>query len=308
MTYTIDVSNAGPADAQNVVLDDAIPPSITGAEFSVDGGVTFNPWPTIYDLGTLLAGETRTILIRGTVVSSATGSITNIANVTSSTLDPNLDNNTSIVDTEVNALADISVIKTVSPNPVSPGEALTYTINVANTGPADAENVVLTDVISPEIIGAEFSTDGGGVTFNPWPGTYDLGTLANGETRTILIRGTVSLSAVATISNTAGVISSTPDPNLDNNTSTVDTEINTADISVIKTSDLNPAFPGQVLTYTIEVSNAGPADSQNVVLTDAIPPEIVGGAEFSTDGGVTFSPWTGNYAIGTLPLVKHGLY
>ncbi|HGG0415266.1 TPA: SdrD B-like domain-containing protein [Clostridium sporogenes] len=298
LTYTIDVMNAGPSDAQNVVLDDEIPSTITDPEFSIDGGVTFNPWPTIYDIGTLLAGETRTILIRGTVAPSATGIISNIANVTSSTPDPNLSNNTSIVDTEVNALADISVVKTASPNPVNQGEILTYTIDVTNSGPADAQNVVLTDAIPPEIIGAEFSIDGG-VTFSPWPGSLDLGTLLNGETRTVLIRGTVSPSAIGTIRNTAGVISSTPDPDLNNNMSTVDTEINTADVGVIKTSDLNPAFPGQILTYTIRIFNLGPADAQNVVLTDAIPPEIVG-PEFSVDGGVTFNPWPGSFNIGTL--------
>ncbi|APF27163.1 hypothetical protein NPD7_2002 [Clostridium sporogenes] len=298
LTYTIDVMNAGPSDAQNVVLDDEIPSTITDPEFSIDGGVTFNPWPTIYDIGTLLAGETRTILIRGTVAPSATGIISNIANVTSSTPDPNLNNNTSIVDTEVTALADISVVKTASPNPVNQGELLTYTIDVTNAGPADAQNVVLTDAIPPEIIGAEFSIDGG-VTFSPWPGSLDLGTLLNGETRTVLIRGTVSPSAIGTIRNTAGVISSTPDPDLNNNMSTVDTEINTADVGVIKTSDLNPAFPGQILTYTIRIFNLGPADAQNVVLTDAIPPEIVG-PEFSVDGGVTFNPWPGSFNIGTL--------
>ncbi|MBU5299074.1 DUF11 domain-containing protein [Clostridium sporogenes] len=298
LTYTIDVMNAGPSDAQNVVLDDEIPSTIIDPEFSIDGGVTFNPWPTIYDIGTLLAGEIRTILIRGTVASSATGIISNIANVTSSTPDPDLNNNTSIVNTEVNALADISVVKTASPNPVNQGEILTYTIDVTNAGPADAQNVVLTDAIPLEIIGAEFSTDGG-VTFSPWTGSFDIGTLLNGQTRTVLIRGTVSSLAIGTIRNTAGVISSTPDPDLNNNMSTVDTEINTADVGVIKTSDLNPAFPGQILTYTIRVFNLGPADAQNVVLTDAIPPEIVA-PEFSVDGGVTFNPWPGSFNIGTL--------
>ena len=75
-----------------------------------------------YDIGTLLNGETRTILIRGTVSPTATGTITNTANVTSTTPDPNPDNNTSTTTTEVNALADIGVVKTGTPNPVMSGE------------------------------------------------------------------------------------------------------------------------------------------------------------------------------------------
>ncbi len=302
LTYTIRIFNLGPADAQNVVLTDAIPPEIVGPEFSVDGGVTFNPWPGSFNIGTLLNGETRTILIRGTVVASASGIISNTAEVTSTTPDPNPDNNTSTVDIEVNALADISIIKTGSPNPVMSGETLTYTIDVSNFGPSLAENVTLSDVIPLEITGAEFSTDGG-VTFNPWPGSFNIGTLLNGETRTILIRGTVAPVAPGFITNTADVTSTTPDPNPSNNTSTSVIEVNestqVADVGVFKSVEMNPVTPGEMVLYPIRVSNLGPADAQNVTLTDAIPPEITG-AEFSTDGGVTFNPWPGSFDIGTL--------
>ena len=100
MIYTIDVINEGPADAQNVVLDDEIPSTIIDPEFSIDGGVTFNPWPGSFDIGTLPAGASRTIIIRGKVVSSSTKckcitTITNTARVTSTTPDPELNNNTS---------------------------------------------------------------------------------------------------------------------------------------------------------------------------------------------------------------------
>ncbi len=307
LVYTIDVANAGPADAENVVLTDAIPSTIINPEYSIDGGITFNPWPGSYSIGTLPAGATRTILIMGTVSPSATGVITNTANVTSTTPDPNPFNNTSTVNTDVSVVppteADVSVVKAASPSPVMPGEMLIYTINVANAGPAAAQNVVLTDAIPSSITGAEYSIDGG-VTFNPWPGSYDIGTLPVGEIITILIRGTVSPSATGIIINTANVTSTTPDPNPDNNTSTVDTEIVVvppieADVSIVKSSSANPLIAGQTLVYTLIVSNAGPADAQNVVVTDNIPSTIIG-PEFSVDGGVTFTPWTGSYDIGTL--------
>ncbi len=304
MTYTIDVSNFGPGDAQNVVLTDTIPPEITGAEFSTDGGVTFNPWPGSLSIGTLLNQETRTIIIRGTVAPVAAGFITNTAEVTSTTPDPNPSNNTSTSVIEVNESteeADVGVFKSVGLNPVPAGEVVVFQIKVSNFGPAAAQNVVLTDTIPPEITGAEFSTDGGS-TFNPWPGTLDIGTLIAGETINILIRGTVSPTATGIISNTAEVTSTTPDPNPSNNTSTVDVEVIApvvADVAVVKTASPNPVMAGEILTYTINVTNFGPASSENVTLTDVIPPEITG-VEFSTDGGVTFSPWPGTLNIGTL--------
>ncbi|AFS78893.1 repeat domain-containing protein [Gottschalkia acidurici 9a] len=301
ITYTINISNAGPSDAQNVVLTDVIPSNIIGAEFSIDGGVTWNPWTGSYNVGTLVNGEVRTILIRGTVSPLTTGTITNTAEVTSTTPDPDPGNNTSTITTEVNQSADISVEKTAVTNPVAAGEMIVYRIRVLNAGPSDAQNVVLTDSIPSIITGTEFSIDGG-VTWNAWTGNYNIGTLVNGDERTILIRGIVSASATGTITNTAEVTSTTPDPNPNNNTSTVVTEISgstSADISVEKIVVTSPVVAGGILAYRIRVSNAGPSDAQNVNLTDIIPSSITG-AEFSIDGGLTWNMWLGSYSIGTL--------
>lgn len=116
--------------------------------------------------------------------------------------------------------ADISVTKTASPTSVNPGNVLTYRIAVSNAGPSSALNVRLTDIIPPQITGAEFSINNG-VSFMPWTGSLALGTMTAGETIVILIRGTVSPDAVGSIVNTATVASDTPDPNPNNNTSTV---------------------------------------------------------------------------------------
>ena len=120
-------------------------------------------------------------------------------------------------------LADLSVTKTAS-STVQQGQVLTYTVTVSNDGPSAAENVVLTDAVSAVLTGAEYSVNGGG-TFLPWPGSLSLGTLTEGASRTILIRGTVLPMTEGNIRNTAVVSSTTPDPNPDNNTSTEVTTI-----------------------------------------------------------------------------------
>lgn len=80
--------------------------------------------------------------------------------------------------------------------------------------------MVLTDPVPGSLMGVEFSADGGTV-FNPWTGSLNLGVLAAGSSRTILIRGTVMAEAAGRIVNTARVVSSTPDPRPENNVSTV---------------------------------------------------------------------------------------
>jgi len=101
LTYIITVSNEGPSDSENVVLTDNIPPSIIEPEFSIDGGVTFDPWPGTLSIGTLPAETSRVILIIGTVSLRAKGCIVNTAKVTSTTPDPNPANNTSSACVEV---------------------------------------------------------------------------------------------------------------------------------------------------------------------------------------------------------------
>lgn len=148
------------------------------------------------------------------------------------------------------ALADLSVIKTGSADTIRQGQELTYTITVANAGPSSAENVVLTDEIPDTLTNVLFSTDGG-ATFNPWNQSLGLGTLENGETRTILIRGTVGMQAVGTITNVAEVTASTPDPNPDNNMASLTTVLLTercqALVDVVESVALQEAALARIL-------------------------------------------------------------
>ncbi|HEK8940316.1 TPA: DUF11 domain-containing protein, partial [Clostridioides difficile] len=297
-SYTITVTNLGPSAAQSIVLTDDIPDVILNPEYSLDGGVTFQPWNGNLSIGTLDAGEIRSIIIRGTVSQTAVGTIINTATVSSTTPDPNPDNNTSTDETDISPLADISVIKGNEPVAI-PGGRFIYGIEIANAGPSFAENVTLTDNIPVSILNPEYSIDNG-VTFQPWNGSLNIGILYAGEIRNIIIRGTVSQTAIGTIINTATVSSTTPDPNPDNNTSTSEAEVSSsADISVVKRSNQIVVVPGDVLDYTIEVRNAGPSTAQNVTLTDNIPASILS-PEYSIDNGVTFQPWNGSLSIGTL--------
>lgn len=299
LTYTLTVSNAGPAAAVDTVLTDAVPDSLIDVLYSTDNGATFQPWTGTLMLGTLEPGLARTVLIRGVVSPSAMGVIRNTASVDSATPDPNPSNNSSTEDTPVIQSADLSVTKTGGPSPVPAGGQLTYTLTISNLGPGDAQSVTLTDAIPAQVENPEYSLDGG-VTFQPWTGSVLLGTLANNASRTVIIRGTVNGTAEGILTNTAIVSSPTPDPNPENNQDTEITPINaSADIFVTKTGGPSPAVPGQYLIFTIAVGNNGPNPAVNTVLTDAVP-SVLSGVEYSVDNGATWFLWTGSYNFGTL--------
>jgi len=120
--------------------------------------------------------------------------------------------------------ADLSAAKTASPSPVEIGTELTYTITARNNGPDAAPGVVLTDVLPG---GAGFvssmSTQGSCSTAGSIV-QCDLGTLGNSKTAVVTI--TVIPTQLGNITNTAVVNSpDVLDPNIDNNTSSVDTNV-----------------------------------------------------------------------------------
>ena len=298
--YRVAIRNAGPSDSQEVLLTDAIPSLLLTPQFSLDNGQSWHGWASPYSIGTLPAGQERSILLRGSLSPTATGTLLNTAVVSASTPDPDLANNSDTDQTPIQPSADLSLVKTGSPASVALGEQVTYTLLLSNAGPTDAQNSTLRDLLPAGLSGAEHSADGG-ITWEPWSGILNLGVLPAGETQTHLIRATVSAGAVGSLTNTASVASDTPDPDPSNNTDTHETPVVfSADLSVSKTGPADPVEPGQLLTYTIAISNAGPDTARDVLLTDTTPPEL-SRVEFSLDGGASWSPWSGAIPLGDLP-------
>lgn len=96
LTYTIDVSNAGPDEAVGVTVTDALPAGLTGVTASA-GGVVAPPTVT-WSLGTLAVGATVTLTVTGTAPGS--GVLVNTVSATATTPDPDASNNDGTADSE----------------------------------------------------------------------------------------------------------------------------------------------------------------------------------------------------------------
>ncbi len=166
--------------------------------------------------------------------------------------------------------ADLSVVKQGSLFPAIPGQLFQYSIQIRNTGPSDSQEVLLSDAVPSVLLNPQFSTDNG-QSWNPWSNPYSAGVVSPGQEQTLLLQGILSPSATDILRNTAVVSSSTPDPDPSNNADTDQTPVQpSADLSLVKTG--SPAsIAGDLLTYTLLAVNAGPADAQNVILTDRLP-------------------------------------
>jgi uncharacterized repeat protein (TIGR01451 family) len=120
--------------------------------------------------------------------------------------------------------ADLSITKSDSPDPVTLGSHLTYTLSITNNGPGDATGVIVTDNLP---VGVTFAsaTPSQGTCTTGLVVTCDLVNLANGDTATIVIVVGVYHSPCGTITNSAEVNGNEADPNLPNNTANEDTTI-----------------------------------------------------------------------------------
>ncbi|MFA6045305.1 MAG: hypothetical protein WC718_10005 [Phycisphaerales bacterium] len=133
LTYTLQVRNLGPTAATGVVVTGTLPAGVTPNLLSTPGVVTAGVYTAA--LGTLASGAVVPLTIR--VATSVADSLVFTPMVTSALFDPSQLNNSALVTTTVRPTqADLSV-SALGPQPCTrgTGEAVSYTITLANQGP-----------------------------------------------------------------------------------------------------------------------------------------------------------------------------
>lgn len=165
--------------------------------------------------------------------------------------------------------ADLLVTKTVSDNFLeSVGQQTVFTVRVCSYGPNDATNVVLNDPLPNGL--AFVSATNGATETSPGSNvvTATIATLPSCGCEVYEI--TVEAVAEGVWENTASVSGNESDPNLDNNSASATVTVeNQADVAVTKEDD-GGAPVGVNFTYTITITNNGPATATNVQMTDTL--------------------------------------
>ena len=274
VSYTLTVANSG-EPANDVVLTDVIPAGTTlvsityvsGVAGTCTGGASF----VSCTFPVLNAGQSSqyTLVLRAGDVTS----ISNTANVTTSSFDVDPSDNSSTANTTVTPSADLAVTKS-GPASATAGTNVTYSVTLTNNGPSTATNVTLTDTLPA---GTTFvsATQTGGPAFTCGHAagvvTCTRATLAPLASATFQIVAAVAPEATGTITNTAAVNATTADPAAGNNVATAPTTLGvSADLAVTKSGPA-AATAGTNVTYTVTVTNNGPSTATNVTLTDTLP-------------------------------------
>lgn len=273
LTYTLSISNGGPQNATEVLVADFLPFEVTFVSATPSQGTCSGTSLVTCQLGTMNVGANAKVDI--IVTPKSAGTLTNIASVTSGVTDSNSSNNRVMQSTTVEPAADLALAKADNPDPVLNNTELTYTLTVTNKGPDAATGVVVTDTLPQEVTFVLSNASQGTCSGNRTV-TCNLGRINSGAEATVEII-VVTPNTEADIENTASVTSGVSDPDLANNeaekTVTL-VRMDAADLDLIKSAP-STAPVGDPILYEIRVTNKGPFDATDVVLTDQLPSNVI---------------------------------
>ena len=318
ITFTQVVTNSGPSSATTAKLVDTLPANTTATSLTGPGGWTCT-------LGTLTCTDpslapgtpaTITFVVTVTAGTAAGTAINQTATVSSAVPDPNSANNTAVAaDIVATATqADLVTTNVASPTTVSPGSNVTYTQTVTNNGPVAATAPSFTEATPPNTTFSSIvipvgwtcptlPTVGGTGTITCNDGT----SLAVGTANTVPFTVVLQVSSVApsgtNITDTATATATNGVPSMTTNTASstvVVASATSADVAIVKTATPNPVTEGTLLTYTLTVTNNGPASATTVTTTDTLPSVVTYLSSTTTQGSCSEAGGTVTCLLGTL--------
>ena len=186
--------------------------------------------------------------------------------------------------TAVPAAADLVVGLIATPNPVIVAGNLTYTIAVTNFGPSPATGVTVTNILPAGVSLVSVIPSQGTTSISGGTVVCNVGALAKDASVTVTIVGTAN--SPGTITNTVYAAANEADPYAGDNSASAVTSVNIpqADLAIGMVDAPDPIFVGNNLTYTIFITNNGPATAVGVLLTNTLPPGLGLVSASSTQG------------------------
>lgn len=299
--YTVTFGNNGPDPIGGIIpVNIVVPSSITDVSFSSSQGTYDNASKTYTLNSPLNQGEEATITVTGVLSIDYEGSNVEISSVItppSGVGDPNLSNNTNVLQVPVTKETDITV--ELSSNEMTPvvGNNIIITVSATNYGPSKASGVLVTVPIPS---GYTYQLDNGEGSYNSTNGEWSVGSLGLNETKELAIvievdsSGTYQIAATIEGNEPLGgthpridAISPSPIPQEEGS---ADLEINLASSSTDPNINTN-------ITLSLSAGNNGPDGATGVSVIYVLPS---GFTYVSDNGSGSYDSIEGIWTIGNL--------
>ncbi|WP_456446518.1 GEVED domain-containing protein [Thiolapillus sp.] len=319
VTFTLTLTNQGPNNATGVDVQDVVPDGYSNVT-NISGGGILTGGNTINWLGlSVNNGQAMQLTFDATL--TGTGNYTNVAQVMDADQDdpdstPGNDDGDQSEDDEANVtpsvdpVIDLSLVKSVSlttdadgSGSVTAGDTVTFTLALANAGPANATGVAVRDTVPSGFSGISAISNGGVLSGSvvDWSGlTVGAGSSLNLTFNAIVGNsGSYTNVAEVTAANEFDIDST---PNNDDGDQSEDDESNvvlnvgaTIDLQLQKTISNNAPQVGDVVTFTLVLANTGLDTATGVSVADAVPAGYGNIANISNGGSLSGSTitWSG---------------
>lgn len=305
ITWTITVQNNGPNQATSIIVTDLLPDGLAykTSQGKVVHTVTQGSFDSsgTWDIGTLEVIPTNpfdAVLTFATTVTGVAGDIIrNNAFITSADqADPEGANNVASEYVAVGG-TDLVIAKIVNDDTPNVGQTIIYTLTVSNEGPSEATNVVVNDLLPPELNWLSDTPSQG--SYDSATGLWTIGDLVYGAAPvTLAITAEVlNEDSNLVITNTAEVSATEADQDTTNNIATADIMVNATDLVLSKTVDEATPYEGANITYNVAVLNSSASQATNVEIEDILPPGVTYVSSTPSQGAYSAGLWI----VGTLP-------
>jgi uncharacterized repeat protein (TIGR01451 family) len=271
--FTIVVSNDGQGDATGVVLTDNLPngidwsTTVAGCSIAPDSGTVGQVLTC--NLGSIIAGASRTVIVTGETSAASCPSIANTASATA-TNEPAADatDNSGSANIGVGCAA-LTIVKTADAASVSAGDQIGFTITVTNSGDGTAYDVRVHDTL-PVNAGLGWSIDPANAAWTIEAGVLQFGPapLLKGTSVSVhIVSDTTPATCPTPVDNTAFLYTGN-DPRGDDSSSV---DVLCPDVTISKTADNSPILAGQDAEFTISAWNVGEGIARDVEIHDTLP-------------------------------------
>ena len=269
VNFTITVTNNGPSNATNVTVVDDL---VSAFRFENANGTAVNNTQRVtWTFDKLANGTSVSVWLQVRVVTN--GTFTNVAIVNCN------ENGTNIISNDTNVTIEpkvnLTIIKKANVTNATVGDKINYTITVINNGPSNATDVMISDVLNSAL---EFVSATGRYTREGQKVNWTIDKIVNGTNVTVYL--IVKVVNNGTVSNVAHVNCSENRTDIPSNGTNVTVTPN-VNLTVVKTSPVVNASVGDLINFTIVVTNNGLSNATGVNVTDLLP----AGMQFINAGG-----------------------
>jgi len=306
VTYTVTMTNSTNANKTDVSWTDDLTSVLEHADwvdFVAASGATFDGDHTVSWTGDLAAGKSVAVAYQVRVKEGVKAG-TVLKNAVVSDDSPDEPETETVIEED----GDVNVAKNADKAAVKPGETLTYTVTMTNNKNVDKTGLSWSDDLSGILALADWADfeEANGAVFDGTTVSWT-GDLAAGDSVTVSYKVTVKPGVAAgTILKNAVVSNDSPDKP---ETETPVDEDGVVNIS--KAADKDSVKPGEILTYTVTMTNNTNANKTDVSWTDDLSGVLANAewVDFVDANGATFDgttiAWNGDIDAGSSVTVTY---